>query len=213
MRKAPHIWTQEQKDFVKEHYTSGKYSRKEVAELINKKFNLDLTDLQIKSIARKLKIKSGRTGQFEKGCTVWNKGMKGLQLGGEAGWFKKGQTPLNYREIGSERICSKDGYVLIKVANDGPFHKRWRHKHQVIWEKHNGPIPDNHVVIILDGNKQNLTIDNLALISRKDLLNMNRHKLFTGETETTKSSVLVAKIYSKLSDLTLKKGDKEDEKR
>jgi hypothetical protein len=35
------------------------------------------------------------SGQFKKGMTAWNKGLKGIDIGGKETQFKKGQVPHN----------------------------------------------------------------------------------------------------------------------
>lgn len=82
--------------------------------------------------------------------------------------FKKGQTPENHKEIGSE-VFRSDGYWHIKVAE-----KRWQHKHRVIWQKQYGPIDKSQILVFKNGNPHDIRIDNLELISRKELVKRNR---------------------------------------
>lgn len=77
--------------------------------------------------------------------------------------FKKGQTPLNHREVGSERI-NVDGYIEVKVAEPN----RWRVKHRVIWEQHNGEIPRGFNVQFKNHNPLDCRIENLYLISKAE---------------------------------------------
>lgn len=78
--------------------------------------------------------------------------------------FKPGQKPPNYKPVGSIRIDSKDGYILIKMA-EGMF--QWKLLHRVIWERMNGPVPHGMLVSFIDGNNQNCKITNLTLITKK----------------------------------------------
>ena len=59
-----------------------------------------------------------------------------------------------------------DGYVEIKVAEP----RKWALKHRVIWEEANGPIPKGCNIQFRDGNKLNVKIENLYIISRSDQL-------------------------------------------
>lgn len=77
--------------------------------------------------------------------------------------FKKGHTPVNHRDVGSERV-SVDGYIEIKVAEPN----RWRLKHRVIWEQHNGEIPKGFNVQFKNHNPLDCRIENLYLISRSE---------------------------------------------
>lgn len=75
--------------------------------------------------------------------------------------FKPGHAPHNTRDVGTERVNS-DGYVYLKTEDGIVL------KHRHVWESAHGPIPDGHVVIFRDGNKQNCELDNLSMISRAD---------------------------------------------
>ena len=150
---------------------------------------------QIKAAIGRYKLNTGFNGQFQKGNIPANKGTKGLSRANKTS-FKKGCRPSNYREVGSERV-TKDGYIEIKV---GP--KEWKFKHQVIWEKYNGNIPRGHVVIFGDGNKENLDINNLILVTRKQLFILNRHALIKNDIELTKVAVNIAKVQEKINERT-----------
>lgn len=39
---------------------------------------------------------------------------------------------------------------------------------RIIWEMHNGPIPDTHVMKFKDGNEFNLLLENLSVQSRRE---------------------------------------------
>ncbi|MBG9656080.1 MAG: HNH endonuclease signature motif containing protein [Bacillota bacterium] len=175
-------------------------SNQELTDLINQEFGLNVTRKQVKAFKNNHRISSGLTGHFEKGCTPANKGTKGLyNVGGNRTSFKPGQKPKNYVPVGTERLDT-DGYTLIKVQDDGPWHKRWKHKHKILWEEANGPIPKGHCLIFLDRNKQNLTLDNLQLITKKQLARLNQNHLISSDPEITKTGVIMADIYSKIGD-------------
>ena len=120
-------------------------------------------------------VRGGAT-RFRQGQEAWNKGMKGLDLGGKETQFKPGhrggQAARLYMPIGTERI-SKDGYLERKINDGMPFQKRWRAVHLLVWEAANGPLPASHAIAFKDGNKQNINVDNLECISRADLMRRN----------------------------------------
>lgn len=126
--------------------------------------------------AGRLDGKIGASTRFQKGCSTWNKGMKGLQMGGVATQFKPGHRGGKaadlYQPIGAERI-SKDGYLQRKINDDMPLQKRWRGVHIIVWEEANGPLPAGHAVTFKDGNKQNIALDNLELLTRAELMARN----------------------------------------
>lgn len=112
--------------------------------------------------------------QFKKGFVPWNKGKKFPGTGGSLETqFQKGQRPSNWLPIGSERI-SRDGYLQRKVTDTGVTRRDFVAVHHLVWVEHTGqPVPKGHALIFKDGNKQNLDISNLELLTRADLMRRN----------------------------------------
>ena len=173
------------------------HSYREIIQLFQEHFGIQLTLNQIKSFIGNRKLNTGRTGRFKPGHVPFNKGKKGISYKGmEATQFKKGHKPWNYRPIGAERITTKDGYLEVKVADPN----KWRGKHILIWEAANGPVPKGHVVIFGDGNKRNFDINNLLLISRAQLVRLNQNKLIQNDIELTKTGIIIADIHNKIGE-------------
>lgn len=193
MRARPHKYTEEQRSFIRENIKGT--SRKEMTVLFNKRFGTDLKVSQITSFIKRNKLKNGRETKFENGQKAWNKGMKGLNCGGEKGWFKKGNIPHNYMPVGSERV-NTIGYVDVKIADPNV----WKAKHRIIWEEAIGPVPEGHVLIFGDGNRLNVSLNNLILVSRQQLNNLNRHGLIRNDIELTKTGIIIADLHQKISD-------------
>ncbi|MCZ4246644.1 HNH endonuclease signature motif containing protein [Bacillus amyloliquefaciens] len=189
----PHRYTPEQFEFIKKH-VKGR-SNAELLKLFNEHFNLNLSRSQIAAFKKNNGLRSGVDSRFKPGCTPFNKGEKGLYCGGKETQFKKGKRPLNYRPVGSERI-SVDGYIEVKIADPG----KWRMKHLVLWEKANGPVPKGHCLLFLDGNKLNVTLDNLQLITRSQLVRMNQNGLISTDAEITRTGTVIAQILSKIGE-------------
>jgi hypothetical protein len=99
------------------------------------------------------------------------------------------------QQIGTER--TKNGYLLIKVSTNV-----WREKHTLVWEAANGQIPKGRVVLFADGNKSNMNLDNLLLVSHRELAVMNKKYLIFPDAEKTKCGLLIAKIIILANDLT-----------
>lgn len=115
----------------------------------------------------------GRRTQFTKGHASHNKGRTGYYAAGsEKGWFQKGHQRADTAPVGAERP-SKDGYVLIKVADKGNYVLPWRLKHRVVWEAAHGPVPKGMALVFKDENRQNCALDNLTLITRRELMARN----------------------------------------
>lgn len=172
-------------------------SAAELTEMFNKHFNTDrMTLKKMKSFRGNHKLDSGLTGRFEKGQTSWNKGLKGVMLGGIKTQFKKGHRPHNAKNVGDETL-GKDGYIFIKIAEPN----KWKSKHQLIYEKHHGKIPRGNVVIFADKNNRNLDINNLVLVKRSELLLMNKLGYTTTDPKITRSGHAVVKLIRKVQEL------------
>ena len=175
-------------EFIQANY----YGRRpeELAVLVNKKFGKEYTRSQLKGFYRNHDLNSGLTGQFEKGHIPEN-GFKPGQVppGSVKHRFKKGHKPINWRPVGSERV-NVDGYIEIKTEEPNV----WKLKQKVVWEAVNGPVPDGFKLIFLDGNKENISIENLEMVSNDEMLEMNRKGLRYDDPESTKTGILIAKV-------------------
>ena len=187
----------EQAAFIAEGYK--KWTLEQLTEEFNKRFNDNKTVKQIRGFTRNHSVKSGRTGCFEKGHKPHNTGLKGWQPGGRAqiNQFKKGHLPVNHRPVGSERICSKDGYVMVKVAEP----RTWRMKHIIEWEKHHGPVPKGHCLWFKDNDRTNWHIDNLMLVTRAQKAVINKLGMGTVPAEAKQAAVLLADLTMKRSQI------------
>lgn len=182
-------YTDEILDFIRENVKQ--HTDKEIAEMINDRWGWNTTYNGIRGAKSMFGIKSGvKRGTFVKGQTSWNKGKRMETRGRMAETqFKKGQPPINHKPVGSERV-NVYGYLEIKVAEPNI----WESKHRVIWEQHNGPIPPRHKIIFLDGDKSNLNIDNLALITNAQSVMLNKYGLIKNDAELTKTGVNLAEL-------------------
>ena len=169
------LFTLEQIDWITEHY---KYLvLPHLSQAFNYFFKPERTQAQIKTYIHNNGVLSGRTGCFEKGHVNWNAGTKGLTSANKNS-FKPGEKPKNSKPLGHERIDKRDGTILIKVAEPNPYtpaKTRYKAKAVVVWEKHNGPKPKGHAITFRDNNNQNCEYENLMLLTKRELLQINRN--------------------------------------
>jgi len=161
-----------------------------MTELFNQQhFTTPITLTQMVSFINNNKLRNGL------------KGKKGhCPPGCEKGWFKAGSKPANSRPIGSERICA-NGYVKVKVSNTKkPVQRRWRCKHLVVWEAANGKVPKGHAVLFADGNRLNVELSNLLLVTRAELLVMSRNALISSCGELTRIGKTIADIKMRINE-------------
>ena len=192
--RVKHRWTKEEKEYLSE-ITPGRHYR-EILEMMNDKFEYQFTYEQVKSAIIRFNLKTGFNGRFEKGHVPAIKGTKGIMKPNKTS-FKKGNVNWNKKTIGSERV-SVDGYTEIKVADHG----KWRLKHRVMYEKyHNVVLNPKQLVIFADGDKSNITKENLLLVDNEQLLILNQNGLINENRELTKTGLNIANIIIKLNEL------------
>ena len=122
---------------------------------------------------------AGIATRFKPGQVPPNKGMR------RPGWHRgrmretqfqpgvrQGVAQRLYKPIGSERV-SQDGYLERKVNDDLPLQARWRAVHLIEWEAVHGRIPAGHALIFKNGDKRDIRLDNLELLTRADLMRRN----------------------------------------
>ncbi|MDI3234192.1 HNH endonuclease signature motif containing protein [Exiguobacterium antarcticum] len=185
-----HRYTAEQRLFIVNH-VQGR-TTEALTDLVNTHFGINLSTNQIRAYKKNNKLLSGVDAKFQKGRTSHNKGKS------TGGWkptqFKQGHRPYNYMPVGSERV-NGEGYVDIKIADPN----KWRGKHLILWEEAHGPVPEGHVILFGDQDRRNFDLDNLLLISKKQLCTLNRRRLIQRDTELTRSAILVTDLIHKIA--------------
>lgn len=191
-----HYWTEEEKTFLKDNVKGRMVP--ELIVMFKEEFGIELRPKQLSGMIKRMGLTSGVNTQFKKGMPAHNKG-KAMEIDiyskCEPTMFKPGSVPPNTDPIGTEKLCT-DGYVWVKIDNQPKAKKivNWKQKHKLLWEQHNGPVPKGHKVIFLDGNRENIVLENLALVSDSELLIMNKRKLIYDDKDLTKVGVNIAKL-------------------
>ena len=182
------VWPEEIRSYIFENYKG--VGPLEMAKRLNETFGTDFRKSQVKGFYGRNKLDSGVTGYYEKGNVPFNKGRKGMISGAgcEKGWFKKGNVPHNHLPIGSV-VTRSDGYLVKKIGEPD----EWKELHRLIWEEANGPIPEGQMIIFLDRDKKNLNLENFALISKKEHMELVRRNLRTDDAKLTEAGVLIAR--------------------
>ena len=214
------LFNEEEKQFIFDN-VEGK-SAKELTELVNKKFNRNVTEKQIYLFKKRYnlrgnihsrppalfneeekkyieeKIKGLPNDKFlEKFNKKFNRNITLKQLSsykshhkitsGLISGFYKGHIPKNYNKIGTE--TTRGDRVFIKVGNPSVYIEKKRY----LYEKYKGKIPENHVVVFADGNKNNFDLDNLVLMSKVEHFIITTHGLNFKDKDLLESSILLAK--------------------
>lgn len=204
------LLSEEEHKFLLDHLKG--VGNKELAELINRHFKKNYSVQQIKGYKHNHHLSSGLTGHFVKGQRSWNKGKKWddfmskeSQARSLTTCFKKGNDPANMDAVGTEKWKSghknrnDEGFLYVKIQDKhGRFN--WKAKHRLIWEQAYGKIPKGYKVIFRDGNRHNIVLSNLALVSNSQMLILNKHKLIFKEKELTEVGINIAKVLDKVNE-------------
>lgn len=201
-----HKYTDEERKFICEYFSAG-HTYAETVEAYNQKFDDHMTISRLKGYTCNHKLVNGRTGRFEKGNVPHNKGKHPPTVGRMAETqFKAGHVPHNTKPIGYERI-SRDGFIEVKVREKPENgRKNFEFKHRLIWEQAHGEIPKGYIITFLDGNPQNCVLENLAMISQAENLQLQRANLRSYDARLTETGILIARSY--VSVKSKKKGKK-----
>ena len=177
-------YTAEQIKFLRENVKGRFYE--ELTAMFNERFNKSATLMAIIQACRQYKMPNRMNGGFQKGHTR-NSG-KALPDGVE-----------------NTNIL---GYRIIK------HNGMWRGKHTVLWEEAHGQrVPEGHYIVFGDGNKENLSIDNLYCVSATQSGILTQFKLKSEEPELAAAGVALAGLYATINKRQKKKGKESSQKR
>ncbi|KRM54608.1 hypothetical protein FC18_GL002316 [Lacticaseibacillus sharpeae JCM 1186 = DSM 20505] len=169
----------------------------EISEFVHTEFGITFTVSQVHSYVRNHHLLTGFDGRIKK-RQVLNAKMqiKPGEHRNPATEFKSGHEPVNKLPIGTTKVKS-DGYLWTKVKDTGPMWKRWRQTHVLKWESAHGPRPAGMAITFIDGNKLNVSLDNLMLMTKAEMLQYNRRGLSSADPEINLAALNLAKMVTK----------------
>lgn len=104
------------------------------------------------------------------------------------------KQPPNKKQVGDEFVCKSNGNTYIKVAEPSV----WKRKQIYVYEKAYGKIPKGYNVVLLNQNKNDYSLENLALVRKKDVLTCKNKNMFSSNKELTRLGLLTAKLINKV---------------
>lgn len=219
MKNKRHIWTEDEVRLLRAHYETDAFLG-ELADTLGLKVSQVYQKAQALGLKKPLSYRSragakgaqypeARAHCFQKGHIPQNKGKKmppEVYAKVARTMFKKGGTPVNHREVGSERV-NVDGYVEIKVAEPN----KWRLKSRVVWEQAYGEIPPGSNIQFKDHNPLNLSLDNLYIITRAEQMKTQNSLIARYPKELADVIRLRGSIKRQVTMYNKKQSKKEDE--
>ena len=202
-------FTAEQEEWLVAH---NHMSASEMSKGINDEFSLSTSPDEIKGWRARTKNPRPTPSRFQKGHTPFSKGKKWdeymspeSQARSRMTTFKKGDTPHNTQPLGS--ISVMVGYWVMKVSHTGNQHQKWKFLHRLLWEKEKGPIPKGMNVVFRNGDRNDIRMENLMLMDRKEMARYT--PVDDSEPEMQRFSEIVARVAAKVAE---KMKGEEDEK-
>ena len=175
LQQEMRTFTEEQDAWLRKH--SGTLSIKDMTALFNQAFGTHRSE-----------------GVIKVHC---NRSLKIRFLGSH---FQTGDP------IGTEVVRS--GYVWVKVSDKVPQKGEqsgwinWRPKSHVVWEQHHGCMPPKgHIIVFLDGNKQNTNIENLYAVSGKVLREMSKKQWWSSDPDLTLAAIKWCELLYKIKEV------------
>ena len=114
--------------------------------------------------------------------------------------FKKKNTSykcLLTKPVGTESNPDKNGLVRIKVNE-----KQWVYKQRLIYEQYyNVKLPKDYVVVFLDNDKTNYSIDNLMAVPIKVALRTAGQDMFYNDKEMTRTALEISAMRLKIMEV------------
>ncbi len=199
MRKLRRVlWTEEQDQYLREHYPDELTTK--VCEALGMGKQQVYRRAQILDIRKSLKFNEAynfkEATQFVTGKAPWNKGLSYQAMGNSPHYqFKPGRRSHNHKPIGYVRL-TKDGYEEVKVRDTGTTRNDYVRRQRIIWEEANGPIPDGNVIVFISGDKTDFRIENLEMLTRQELVQKNSINRFSPELR--EMIHLVAKVKRRI---------------
>ena len=203
-------YSPEQEAFLK---TNAPFmSRKELTELFNARFDTNKSELAIKSWCNARGFNSSNDGRFKDGHCSWQTGLTKEDFKSHYSEKSFDKMLHNMKEsnkthvIGDEIIRHGIPHIVISTDYNKPFHERLMVKRRYVWEKAYGQIPDDHMVIHLDGDHMNCDLSNLACIPTKYRPLLNKNHWLGNSKDVTLTAVKWCELFYATKEM---KGDPE----
>lgn len=219
-RQCPELskYPKEMHAFVREVAAGRSY--KDIAQMINERFgDGTINGEKVRSYLKNHKIKTGRTGCFQKGHVPWSKGKKIDEVIKDPkkrqrfyeNQFRKGDTAHNTLPVGTI-VKNCDGYLMRKKQMEGGQWERWEFLHRAVWEEHNGPIQEGMLIAFKDSNPENCVLENLMLISKAEHAAMNIRGYRCEDPEMTTAGLTIIRINRRMGELSRKRRKSDERK-
>ena len=182
MTSIHHKFSNEEKEYIFKNYKDQ--NARQLSDNINKIYHTNITMKQVQTFKTHNKLKSGKPFEY------WKLPLTEKQRQSRANNLLKYNLTKSIK-VGDKSIDHR-GYVRIK-QKDGTY----EYQSRLVYKKYHGTIPENYVILHLDGNNKNDKISNLVAIP-KGYMEFIRYKgLCFKNKELTKVAVMTTELLFK----------------
>lgn len=150
----------------------NKYIVKDLVKLVNKKFNENYKENEL----RKYLVRNKIDYKYEN---------------------KNKSNPMGTNvPLGTEYI-KPDGMTLVKVSKN-----EWKYKQRLIYEEHYGiKLKESDYIIFLNQDRTDFRIENLAKVTRKESSYLANMDIFSTDADVTNLSINLVKMVLKTKEM------------
>ena len=194
------IFTEEQRQWF---LANQEYKQAiQVADEMNQIFGLSLSAKQIREYRKSHRIKSNFNSSLLK--TIDNKWNKKTLEQMQNTMFKVNRSPHNTSAVGTvKKIRTGTYYYWMVKVDDKPYaakNENWIQLHRVLYQiYHSCKLNEEDVIIFADGNRDNVSENNLVKISKATRMRMNNLNRITDNSDVTKSYVNLTNLELAIS--------------
>ena len=105
------------------------------------------------------------------------------------------------RHVPIGTVVMSKGYLQIKVADaKGKRNTNWKPYHRYVYEQAHGEIPKGMVIIFLDGDHTNCSVDNLMAVPQSVNALLMKKGIRSVHKELTRAGVIWCELYQMLQE-------------
>ena len=204
-------YSEEQQEFLR--VNAPQMSRKELSEKFNAKFGTNKSELAIKSYCNARGFNSSNDGRFKDGNRSWQTGLSKDEF--RSHYTEESFNRLTHnmiesnktRRVGDEIIKRGLPYIVISTDCSIPQDNRIQLKRRYVWEQANGKIPEDHMILQLDGDPFNCDLSNLACVPIKYRPQLNKNGWLCKSKDMTLAAIKWFELYYALKDFREMEGE------
>lgn len=189
----------EQQEFLK--VNAPLMSRRELTERFNIEFGTKKTVRAIKSYCNARGYNSSSDGKFQKGNVSWQTGLSSADFKAHyteesyARMFNAMYYARDFLKVGDETVKNGEPWIVTSVDYNLPLEKRRIQKRRYVWQQLYGEIPQDHVIVCLDGDPMNCEPSNLYSMPKKFVPILGKSHWWFGNAEMTLAAIKWCELY------------------